>query len=65
MGLRFDSQGCMTVPPWPIFDQVMWLRLPMDMQVGTGYNTTRAVQVQIYMRGSSCALLKMSRPSRL
>ena len=39
----------MTVHMRNFIDKVMWLRLPKDMQVGTGYFTTRPVQVQRYI----------------
>ena len=48
LGQRFSNQDCMAVPMWPFTDKVMWLRPPKDMQVGTGYYTTKAVQFQSY-----------------
>ena len=49
LGQRLSNQDLLTVPMWHVIDKVIWLRPPKDMQVGTGYHTPRAVQVQRYM----------------
>jgi hypothetical protein len=41
LGQRFSNQDLLTVPMLRVIDKVMWLRHPKDMQVGTGYYTTR------------------------